>query len=697
MSIRRVTTTGLVTLTVIGGGLAFAGAPSLGAGRVLHEFSKAFGTAGSGNGQFNDPVKVAVDETSGDVYVADQGNGRVQKFDAEGNYLSQFNGSETPNPNPGEFAPRYLAVDNACARHEPVLTGGECEAYDPSAGDIYVLDAANGVIDKYSPIGQYLSRLSAAGGPIQRAVAVDTTGKVIVISGEPGQIATYDDALNNNLLSSVALDFANVQIGYGIAVRSDELIYFLAYGSFAETTNILGESSGEEIVSVGSGGSGGGSTDLAIDLSTGELYADIGRGLRAYDESYSEVEELGAGILTGSTGMAVNSTTHTVYAADPASSDVVIFVSVPLPDVSTEPATNIQARSATLNGTVVSKAGLETLTIQFAYGTNGGPTVTITTSPAICSAGGASCPVSANLTGLLPNTTYHYLLNAANIHGTQTGNEETFTTSLEAPAVDGEYTPAVTLTSAILVARINPENDATSYRFEYGADAKYGTTVPAAEALVGSGYGDVGVAEGIEGLQPDTTYHYRVVATNSAGPPVYGPDQTFTTRSPTPPVLGTVAADWVSQKGVRLSGTVDPRGVQTRYEFDLGVDTSYGTSVFGDAGFAEGPVSVTSTFDGLAAGATYHYRFVASNIYGTIYGPDQTFVTPEYANVTLTAPPVAGLVAGPQVAFPSDVLVNGAPKAKKPAKKKRRKAKKARKSGMAHRAGHRHGGHGRGE
>ena len=45
-----------------------------------------FGSSGSGNGQFNSPDGVAVDPASGDVYVTDQGNARVERFDAAGNY-----------------------------------------------------------------------------------------------------------------------------------------------------------------------------------------------------------------------------------------------------------------------------------------------------------------------------------------------------------------------------------------------------------------------------------------------------------------------------------------------------------------------------------------------------------------------------------------------------------------------------------
>ena len=56
-------------------------------------------------------------------------------------------------------SPAAIAVDNACVQHAPALTGKACEEFDPSAGDLYVMDAGHGVIDKFSPEGRYLSQI----------------------------------------------------------------------------------------------------------------------------------------------------------------------------------------------------------------------------------------------------------------------------------------------------------------------------------------------------------------------------------------------------------------------------------------------------------------------------------------------------------------------------------------------------------
>jgi len=53
------------------------------------QFVRTWGTSGSGNGEFSQPYAVDVDG-SGNVYVVDNGNARIQKFDSAGNYLAQW-------------------------------------------------------------------------------------------------------------------------------------------------------------------------------------------------------------------------------------------------------------------------------------------------------------------------------------------------------------------------------------------------------------------------------------------------------------------------------------------------------------------------------------------------------------------------------------------------------------------------------
>jgi NHL repeat len=101
-----------------------------------------------------------------------------------------------------------------------------------------------------------------------------------------------------------------------------------------------------------------------------------------------------------------------------------------------------------------------------------------------------------------------------------------------APIIDGTSVTGVTPTSADLRAVVNPDLLASTYHFQYGTSTAYGQSTPES-SLPGADYADHDAGAHIQGLAANTTYHYRVVASNSAATSgVAGPDQTFTTQAP---------------------------------------------------------------------------------------------------------------------------------------------------------------------
>ena len=79
--------------------------------------------------------------------------------------------------------------------------------------------------------------------------------------------------------------------------------------------------------------------------------------------------------------------------------------------------------------------------------------------------------------------------------------------------------------SGRLNAEVDPKNQPTTYRFEYGPTAAYGQSTP--ETPIGWTAGArQQVFARVDGLTKGRTYHYRVVATNATGTAV-GPDRTF--------------------------------------------------------------------------------------------------------------------------------------------------------------------------
>ena len=132
----------------------------------------------------------------------------------------------------------------------------------------------------------------------------------------------------------------------------------------------------------------------------------------------------------------------------------------------------------------------------------------------------------------------------------------------------------------------------------------------------------------ISSLAPSIRYHFRIVATNSAGTR-YGADQTFTTLSLTgPPVVTTNAATNVASSSATENGTLDPHGLTTSVHFQYGTTTGYGLTTANQSFGGNTYQNSSTNISGLSGTTTYHFRIVATNHYGTRDGADRTFTTP---------------------------------------------------------------------
>jgi hypothetical protein len=135
------------------------------------------------------------------------------------------------------------------------------------------------------------------------------------------------------------------------------------------------------------------------------------------------------------------------------------------------------------------------------------------------------------------------------------------------------------------------------------------------------------VSANLSGLTAHTTYHFRIVATNSAGT-TYGSDRTFRTLSVTgAPVVITNLASFIASFSARLNGSVDPHGLSTTVYFEYGATTGYGLTTSPQTKTGDTYQNVTANINGLAANTTYHFRIVAMNSSGTRRGSDRMFTT----------------------------------------------------------------------
>jgi hypothetical protein len=186
-------------------------------------------------------------------------------------------------------------------------------------------------------------------------------------------------------------------------------------------------------------------------------------------------------------------------------------------------------------------------------------------------------------------------------------------------------------TSATLNGTVNPNGSATTYLFEYGTTTAYGNVLSNSDELSGSS--DLNVSADLSGLSPNTTYHYRIAATNVDGTS-YGDDAVFTTGSVEtfPPIVNTEPATNVGSNFATLNGTVNPNGLTTTYTFEYGTTASYGNVLTNQeelSGTSE--LAVSADLTGLSSNTEYHYRITATNSDGTRFGSDATFTTGDAA------------------------------------------------------------------
>jgi PKD repeat protein len=142
-----------------------------------------FGSYGSGDGQFNRPKDIAID-SSGNIYVADNGNRRIQKFDSSGNYLTQW-GSWVIGDGK-DFTPIGVAVD--------------------SSDNVYVSDNYynNNRIVKFNSNGYCLTQWGSSGSgngqfSDPESVAIDSSDNVYVADTNNHRIQKFDS--NGNYLA----------------------------------------------------------------------------------------------------------------------------------------------------------------------------------------------------------------------------------------------------------------------------------------------------------------------------------------------------------------------------------------------------------------------------------------------------------------------------------------------------------------
>jgi hypothetical protein len=604
-----------------------------------HGYVGQFGVAGSNDlGGFagGGPAGVAVRQATGDVYASDPDHSdggdpavaipRVERFDAAGDFQSDFTIDASTYSAPGAVAVDssgavdvvYVGAVNTVAGTGAVLTFSPAGvagvplssagsgstfaapvvlAIDPSSGTVFVsaVDTTTGlpVIDVYNSLGVFQSKfdgsVGAPGGAALTAVsglAVDGSSRVYVADGQ--KVYRYSAA---GAYQATVDDGSHGTPGAVTADASTDGVYVV-----------------ESNAQVGVFSAGG-----AVRLNTFALAAFA-------------------------SGVGVNESTGTVYTADP--NDLVGQRYAPFAGatVVTGAASGVDATSATLNGTI-NPEGVAGTAYHFEYGGD----QSYGTSTADVNPGSASSDVAAvgALTGLLPNTAYHFRLVGVNPNGTIYGEDGTFTTIAGAPVVDGSpaIATAITSTGATLNGTVDPRGSDAAYHFDYGLDATYGSSTPDGGPL--SGQGAQGASATVAGLAPGTTYHFRVVADNGTGGLQAGADQVLMTASAT-----AASATDVTAVKATLTGVVNSHGAAAKYHFEYSGAGVSGSTAEVDASTADGDVAVTAASGVLVPSTTYTVKVVITAVITDSGTGATTNVTTTGAEGSFTTDPVPSASTG---------------------------------------------------
>ncbi|HEY3828267.1 MAG TPA: hypothetical protein VGL57_03625 [Solirubrobacteraceae bacterium] len=634
----------------------------------------AAGAEGGEPGQFGHPESIAVDPTSGNLYVAEYlivgetlGE-RVQEFTASGQFILEI-GKEVNKTTKGNLCTQQEAEKGVTCGGPAMEAFGSPQSNEPGA-----LDFERERGDVLAVGGEYDLLYVGEEGRIQKFEA----------DGQPkGEISV------TGTVGTIALGAGDLYVGYeGRSVVQE----FTLEGQELEQFEVQPARANSDVfVRAIAVDPAGRIAVLAEEEGTlfGALYGSVS-GPRLPGFSFPEGAVVRALGFDGSGAL---------YALALGGQDVLSYIPETVAELRTGPATCREG------------AGHETsVTFDCSLGGEANPYAVAETHARFewggtCALGKQTAeqefatvetylPVTATIEGLLPNEAFCYRLVGGDQHVQPPeelfGEYVTSRTPVVRPEIVGAPSASfMTSSAAVVQGELNPENAGTEYFFEYapvlhpGEDALTGcpgvreascpgvASTPNGESAL---YGPMRVTVEASGLQADTTYRYRLAARNAAGESSgTGPGQegTFTTTPGAVPSVLTGLASAISATSATVSGMVDPDGRAATYTFELGVyegaATRYGVVFSGPAGTETTPTTETLSLTGLQPGTTYAYRIAVKSGYTPAGEPvlgESALFTTEGLPAVLDAPMPPELLAAPQIPFPGPALVSKAKKIK---------------------------------
>jgi DNA-binding beta-propeller fold protein YncE len=544
--------------------------------RGLALSGSVIGTPGSGNGQLQEPGAVAVNETTGDVYVVDRGNNRIVRFGPSGEFISAWgfgvsSGTQTyevctsnckagTGKGPLQF-PGAIAVDNSSG---------------PSKGAVYVvLDSRlnSGALWKFTSEGVKIKVIKQVGeepkweGALD-GVAVDATGNLWVYRSGEEPTEGYVEGFDNK-----------EEVGKEEGEKANEYRELDAEATL-ESEALIARKEAEGLFCAKPG--------FAVDATAEHMYLDHEhvngeeecpeqRIAEEREESpktqpveklrtvapakfnFSFSEELPEGALEGVIG------TLSPFYTRAIATDIASTASTPFGEAG--------------KGEVFLAGGANVTSVDAS-----GETIQTVSLP-------GTSPIASGV-AVDSQRGRVYVADAAN------GHLDVLEPAAAAkPTVDSVFPQNLTPEATKIFARIDPNGSPTQAVLEYGtssctANPGTCTTVALQPSNLGEGFGDVGAEVELTGLKPNTQYFYRVVAQNAIGTGESSESSTtFFTTLPSAEGLLADHREWemvspaVKAGALQLPNDQEPAQMQSAVDGDA---LTFGANAAGSNGEAAG-------------------------------------------------------------------------------------------------------------
>jgi hypothetical protein len=595
------------------------------------------------NGAMDNPQALAIDEDTGNVYVSDRDNRRINQYDGAGNFIRSF-GWDVDGTEPGleyEVCPAanrckagvagagigQISTSNTAGILGVAVSPADGEA---ATGTVFVADSGNRRVNSYALDGSSPSSFGSAtefGTTQPRVVAVDSRGIVYASNSNNGaQVERYDSEnangggtvflgpLTNRQNEVQTVSFENVANGnlFTLTCPNGETTAPFQW----DANNTVLWANMQAVLVAKCGGSyifNGPATASNVQFSG--------------DFEGTNVPKMTCTVVSGNGVCEITAETNGI------------------------PGALLPATSATATGGLavdpdLDEGGPEEDILYVLRDPQTGPTRVLQLGP-LNDPGLTAPPLdddeqhagSANFAevlalGLNPASGTLYLSATNNIKGTGAGNRVYIIDDPPLqPIAEIDSITGVTSKSAKISATINPKISPTipnppnsTARLEFKLTTESQWTQYGPNVDVGSEDADTNTSITLGGLIPNRQYEVRYTVTTQYGGVTDGTPETFTTLTAPPAIEGFFATN-VQKTTADLVAVINPLGLETTYWFEYGTTPNYGKTApipNGELAASPDPQKVVVPIEGLE-GVTYHFRVKAESEAGDTTTADQTF------------------------------------------------------------------------